>query len=212
MNHNLFSIAMIDNRSRILYQSENFKNIFPNNIILYESPILKKYQNILSLYDQKVIKYSEVHKILLINICNQNYVLIKSPLPITTEKNAIHMIVEEFKICNFNYNNNNIKKILATIPNKFKDINNYSTFQKEIIFALLLNKQNDKSIANFINSKKSSNISHKSINNAIGLIYKKLFVSDRDSLVAICCSLNFNKHIPVSLYKPGIYDINEFLV
>ena len=209
---NLHSYATIDNKSNILFQSDQFKNIFFNSGKLYESPLLQEYKDFLLAQDQTVINNGVITKSVLINMYEQNFVLTKFPATIHDKTIGINIVIEEFRINNLkNFINFSGIKYPSDIPKKFLNIDSYSDLQREIIFCLLINKHTDKSIAEFIERKKKKIATPRSIKNAFHEIYNKLPTNDREDLTALCYKLNFDKCVPTTLYSRGIYNSSDIM-
>lgn len=205
-----FYYATVDNKSNILYQTEDFKKVFANCNALYELELFSKYKHELICQDNEVITNNKIARLLILNIFEKNYILIKFPAVIYNKIIGISLTLEEFKINNLkNIINSNIN--IHQINPKFFHIENFSLLQREIIFCLLIGLYSDKAIANFLYSKKNFNISTKSIRNAFTEIYTKLCTNDREHLTALCYKLNFDQYIPKTLFKSGIYNVSDIL-
>ncbi len=209
--NSLFSYATIDSKSNILCQSNKFESVFLcKDHRLYSSPLLNPYEDILSDQDKRVINNNETTKSLLINISEQNFILTKFPAIVHNQTFGVYVSLEEFRINLLkNFINFDNTRFPSNIEPKYLNIANYSKLQREIIFCLLINKHSDKSIAQFIESRKHIIISTRSIKNAFHQLYNKLLTNDREHLTALCYQLNFDKYIPTTLYVPGVYNIAD---
>ena len=208
---NFFPIATIDRKSKIIHQNNQFKDLFRCDKNLYSSPLLSSYEKFFSEQDKKIIENSVATKMLLVNVCEYNLILSKYPVILYDQIIGIQITAEIFRI-NFlknftKYNPTSFK----SINSKYFDINNYSELQQEIIFCMLRGYHTDKGIANEIHTISQKEISAKSVERAIGKIYSKLLVSDRENLICLFHYLNFDKYIPRTLYNKGIYNIENLI-
>ena len=211
MKTNAFSFATIDIQSNIIYQNLNFKGFFNCQTNLYDSHFLNPYKEVLRKHDQYIINDQIATKTLLVNICNCNIVLNKYPAMVYGQVVGIQIIPELFSI-------NPMKKIInsanwdaSLVLDKYRYISGFSEFQQEIIFCLIYGLHSDKSIVNFIESKIGKIIYSRAVSDAIKEIYNKLCVNNRELLIYSLYYFNFDKHIPTSFLKPGVYAMENLL-
>ena len=210
---NSFSFATINIQSNIMYQSIDFKYLFNCEKNLYDSPFLHPYKDIMVLHDESIINNQIATKTLLVNICNQNIILNKYPAMIYGQVVGIQIIPELFsanpikKVINCNTWNINL------VLDKYRYITGFSEFQQEIIFCLIygIGMQSDKSIANYIENKISKVVCPRAVSSGIKEIYNKLCVNSREVLLYSLYFLNFDKYIPNTFLKAGIYPMENLL-
>ncbi len=205
MDNNSFSYATIDAKSNILDQTQNFKKLFNCDTNLYSSPELNKYKKILLTHDKNIFDYGVINKTLLVNIFEENIVINKYPIIVYGQIVGIQLIPEIFRINKMNNLFYDGITHLSEIPEKYKNITGYSDFQQEIIFCLLVGIRTCKSIVNFIQLKTNILVEVKSVSNALEAIYSKLLVNNKESLIFVCCCLNFDKYLPKKLFPAGVY-------
>ena len=207
MKHITSYCAIIDQKSNIINQSDSFREIFNvgNKAMLYDNEIFVKYKPTLLQHDKLIISNKTSSPIFLINILNKNYTLRKTPLIINKQLIGIQVTVEEFIINSFNKLLNKNIELHPSIKHEHKYITGYSSFQQEIIFCLLNNKTNYKSIANFLSKLHNNTINDTAIRDSLQAIYNKIIVTNKEHLIDCLFYLGFDNHIPKSLFPNGIY-------
>lgn len=206
-NAQSISHAIVDNNAHLLYQSNCFKGIFntEQNSAFYNCPILAPYKSTLLQHDKLIISNKTSSPIFLINILHKNYILRKTPLIINNKLIGMQVTAEEFIINSFNRLLNKNIKLHPSIKHEHKYITGYSSFQQEIIFCLLNNKTNYKSIANFLSKLHNNTIHDTAIRDSLQAIYNKIIVTNKEHLIDSLFYLGFDNHIPKSLFPNGVY-------
>lgn len=205
MHGSLLSFATIDSKSNIIYQDSAFRQLFNTENILYDSVVLSPFKEMLLNQDKLILEKGIGSQILLINICENNIILKKTPIISYNQIVGINLLSEIFSINPLKHELSKNIKLNSAISNEHKYVTGYSPFQQQIIFCLLMGMQSDKEIANFMNKITFNIFECSNIRNGIREIFKKLFVSNRECLINCLFKLNFDKHIPDSLFPKGVY-------
>lgn len=138
---------------------------------------------------------------LISNILDKNYIVLKTHISIEG-RCCYQYILEEWRI-NMNSKllpNNKVKSELLI------DINSFTDFEKEIMYALLNGYTLDKTIEQFIikltNNKLKGNIRY-----GISSLYLKFNCENRTTLIEMLKAYGIDSYLPRTMFPAGIYEL-----
>lgn len=177
MNSSLISLITTENGYLIDTCYENFYSQF-NSYELANIPY----------YDKKFV-VTDIY----------NYIFYKLPLKFANSSLCM-FVFERWRLVSQEYIfSENIK-----IKNPFKNINNFSSDEQEVIFSLLCGYIQDKEIINFITTYKSEKLP--CVKYIIKTLFDKFEVNSRTLLIQSLKTHELDKYIPKTLIKPGVYN------